>query len=1120
MNKTEDIKKEKSALEARAVSKQALASDPKLCVWVEASAGTGKTKVLSDRVLRLLLEGVEPSKILCLTYTKAAAVEMNNRIYSRLSKWAVEPQGDLEDEIKTLYGNHFVLEKNSELTDVARTLFARVLDAPAPIKIQTIHSFCEEILKRFPLEANVSPYFEVMDERTTDEALSQISKHVLQEAQSAVSEEISDAVMFLTANMKEFGFEELLADLTGQRSKLMRVISAFSGTDQFLETLRKKLKLEENPSKEGVLRRFEKGIDRGLMKKCVLALLEGSKKDKEHGTYLADALEKFDFEIYRKAFLTQNGDILSTLAYKDSVKAMGNIIEVMSLEAVRVKFALEEMKSVRLYETTRAVFVLAKRLIDEYGEYKRKNARMDYEDLIVLTKNLLESKDVASWVFFKLDEGVEHILIDEAQDTSPNQWAIVKALTDEFFSGLGQSSKQRTVFAVGDRKQSIYRFQGAEPERFDQMRHFYKGVIADFETVHLDVSFRSTGAVLDFVNDLFSIEGADKGLVDGEEKVFHLPYRIGDAGKVELWALSQEENEDKDQDKGWTLPIYAKHKESAQTKMAVKIAREIKNLVESKEILASKGRPLRYKDFMVLVQRRSGFVDDFVKACKQNGVEISGVDKLKLNEQIAVQDLISLAKFLLLPADDLSLAEVLKSPLFGLNDDDLFDLCYDRGSSSLWQRLNANSKYGAECAFLAELLALSDLKRPYELFGAILYEFKGKKKFLARLGSEASDALDEFMNLTLEFEVDHVPNLQNFVRWIGQTKIEVKREMEQMTQDAVRIMTVHGSKGLQSPVVILPDTVREPWMNKGKGIVFDENVVYFPLCGDDYDLNCEAVFEQEKNKAYDEYRRLLYVALTRAEDRLYICGYGKPKKDDKSWYGLCVQTMENRGLKEEKGKIVCKTEQFADVEVKLKKEAKIKERDSSFVYHLPPAESPMSKPYSPSHMQDEDDQPVASPLTDEGFFYKRGLIIHKLLQMLPNKSSGQDRKKLIEEYLSGQADLSEKYRKDILEEVSQLLEDPRFSFVFGENSRAEVPVMGEVEGKIISGQIDRLVVFDDRVVIVDFKTNRPAASERSEVAEQYVKQMDVYRKLLEKVYEGRAVETYILWTNTLKLMKI
>ena len=438
----------------------------------------------------------------------------------------------------------------------------------------------------------------------------------------------------------------------------------------------------------------------------------------------------------------------------------------------------------------------------------------------------------------------------------------------------------------------------------------------------------------------------------------------------------------------------------------------------------------------------------------------------------------------------------------------------------MWQRLNANEKYAPLCAFLAELLELSDLKRPYELFGAILYEFGGKKKFLARLGSEASDALDEFMNLTLEFEVDHVPNLQNFVRWISQTKIEVKREMEQMTQDAVRIMTVHGSKGLQSPVVVLPDTVREPWMNKGKGIVFDENIVYFPLSADDYDLNSEAVFDKEKEKAYEEYRRLLYVALTRAEDRLYICGYGKPKKEDKSWYGLCVQTMENRGLNKEKGRIVCKTDQFAEVEVKPQKEIKLEDRDSSFVYRKPPVENAMNKPYSPSHMEDEDDVPVASPLTDDGFFYKRGLIIHKLLQMLPSKCTTTERRKLIEEYLLRQTDLSEKYCEDILAEVLRLFDDPRFSFVFGENSRAEVPVMGEVDGKIISGQIDRLVVFDDKVVIVDFKTNRPAAEERSDVAVQYVKQMDVYRKLLEKVYEKREVETYILWTNTLKLMKI
>ncbi len=1106
-----DIEAEKKILNKRATSKQGQASDPKLCVWVEASAGTGKTKVLSDRVLKLLLEGVKPSKILCLTYTKAAAVEMNNRIYERLSKWAVESDADLTKELCELYDDDLIVEKKKNLIDVARTLFAFVLDAPVPIKIQTIHGFCEEILKRFPLEARVSPYFEVMDERATAEALSQVSKHVLQEIEDP---EIKNAIVFLTANMKEFGFEELLSDLTEKRSKLVRVMSAFGHTKDFLEALRIKLDLEDEPSKEKILCDFEKNINRDEMKQCANALLKGSKKDKEHGDCLARALEKFDFDVYKQAFLTKD-----SFAHTGAVKEKPDIEDVMTIESLRVKNAIEKMRSVRLYETTRAVFVLAKRLIDEYGAYKRQNARMDYEDLIVLTKNLLESADVASWVLFKLDEGISHILIDEAQDTSPNQWAIVKALTDEFFSGLGQSDEVRTVFAVGDKKQSIYRFQGAEPEKFDEMRKFYEHEIKNFKTVNLDVSFRSTGAVLDFVNTLFAIDGADKGLAVGDEKILHLPYRIGEAGKVEVWSIVQADEND-DEDKEWQVPVYHKSSQSADVKLAFKIARKIKKMVEGKEILASKGRPLRYSDFMVLVQRRNAFMGAFVKACKQNNVEVSGVDKLKLNEQIAVEDLLSLAWFLLLPNDDLSLAEVLKSPLFNLDDDDLFELCYQRGNLSLWQRLNASSKYKKESRILSEWLSEADLKRPYEFFSSVLNVYGGKKKFLERLGAEAGDALDEFMNLTLDFEADHVPNLQNFVRWLSEAQTEVKREMEQITEDAVRIMTVHGSKGLQAPVVILPDTIREPYQRREKGVIFDGDLVYFPLSADDYDVHCDDVYKKEKEKAYDEYRRLLYVALTRAEDRLYICSYGKPKKEDKSWYGLCCQAMENKGVSKENGVFAYEEEQKAEIKKENENEEPFYEKDDSFAFNPAPVENALSRPYSPSHMEDEDDEPAASPLEDDGFFYKRGLIIHKLLQMLPGKCSKQVRRELVEAYLLKQSDLSDNYRQNIAGEVLELLDNEELSFIFGENSRAEVPVMGEVEGKIISGQIDRLIVFDDRVVIVDFKTNRPAADERAEVPNQYVQQMEIYRKLLEKVYEGKRIETYILWTNTLKLMKI
>lgn len=1112
-----DFEIEKNFLKEKANRQQTLASNPKLSVWVEASAGTGKTKVLSDRVLRLLLEGVAPSKILCLTYTKAAAVEMNSRIYERLSKWVVAKDCDLESELNLLYGFSNA-ENINALKTKARTLFAKILDAPVPLKIQTIHSFCQEILKRFPIEAGVPPYFEVMDEQQTSEALGNLSKKVLLEMERFEAPDLQEAVLFLTQNMEEFSFKDLLLNLTKERTKLIKVISAFKNEASFLRALSQKLGFEGEPSKEKSLKLFERQIDKPLMKKCAKALLEGSKKDKEHGALLLACFEKFDFDVYRRVFLTQGGETLETLAHKDAVAAFENIENIMFLEAERVKTQIEILKNIRIYQTTKAVFTIAEHLIEKYRAYKLANACLDYEDLIVLVKNLLEKPDIAAWVLFKLDQGVDHILIDEAQDTSENQWAIVRALTDEFFSGLGQSQTVRTVFAVGDKKQSIYRFQGAVPEKFDEMRRFYEKNVPDFKTVHLDVSFRSTEAVLDAVNAVFSFDDAAKGLIYENQKVAHIAYRIGQASRVEMWELLEEAKDEKHDI--WELPVKFQTKVSARSKLADKIALEIKRLVDAKTFLPSKGRTAQYKDFMILVQRRNAFIDEFIKAAKKIGVEVAGADRLKLMDQIVVEDLLSLAKFLLLPSDDLSLAEVLKSPLFSLDDDDLFGLCYRRGEMSLWQRLKQNEKYADITEFLSSLLLSADTNRPFELFSLVLDVFEGRKKFFSRLGRQAKDAIDEFMNLTLVFEANHVANLQNFVAWMGSFKTEVKRELEQSEEDAVRIMTVHGSKGLQAPVVILPDTLREPYLRRQRGALFEENMVYFPLSADDYNQNCENVYALEVEKNYDEYRRLLYVALTRAEDRLYIASYGKQKESVKNWFYLCQRAMETFAKKQGDA-FVKQTPQLVLPQTEETKEVqKPAFKDTSFAYQKAPKEQALNKPFAPSHMQQNDCEPVASPLCDNGFYYKRGTLIHKLLELLENCPDISSAEKLIDAYFSKQKDVSAAFYQDIKTEILNLYVVPEFSFLFSADARAEVPVMGMVDGQIVSGQIDRLVVMKEKVLIVDFKTNRPAADTYENVPPAYVKQLEIYRKLLSRIYPQKQIETYILWTNTLKLMKI
>lgn len=1118
-----DVEKRKESLRLIASHQQVQAANPAKTIWVEASAGTGKTRVLSDRVLRILLQGVNPARVLCLTYTKAAAVEMNARISKRLADWAVMKDEELAQDLKSFIAQEITSAELEKLMCRARILFALILDVPDGIKIQTIHSFCQEVLKRFPLEAGVSPYFEVMDDRLATEAIQEAQKELILKIENDPNNAVAQAATYLTAEVKEFKFNELMSTLAANRTDLNNILNAYPNLESFLIALQKKLNLKTICSPQEAIMAFEKTIEPEKLKQLASVLITSTgKNDKNRAEELEKQARNFEYESYKRIFLAANGKIYTSLTNKEILKSHPWLEQTLREHAQNVLALEEELKKLKIYHSTRALMQIVGALINSYNNFKRKNSSLDYEDLIVLTRHLLENSQVADWVLFKLNGGISHVLIDEAQDTSPNQWAIVKALTAEFFSGVDQQEETRTVFAVGDRKQSIYSFQGADPKAFDAMSTYFAKVGGqNFEKVRLDVSFRSTAAVLETVNNLFVLPEAKSGVVIENEKVSHQPFRIGVEGIVELWEL--EEPEDEDQEDVWYPPVERKTKTAPVAKLAAKVARKIYDMVQNGEILRSQNRKLRYRDFMVLVQHRRGFVEEFVRACKQIGVNISGVDRLKITEQIAVEDLLSLGHFLLLPNDDLSLAEVLKSPLFGLDDDDLIKLCVKRQTKSLWQQLKSNPAYEQVSSTLSDLLSKVDILRPFDLYQEVLCTLKGRQKFVSRLGTEAEDALDEFINLTLDFEQEHAPSLQMFIEWLEKDDVEIKRETEQPDIDAVRLMTVHGSKGLQAPIVILPDTVRLPNVKKDAGILKDgADMVYFPLDTNSYDENCLRVFENDKEKALDEYRRLLYVALTRAEDRLYICGYkGKNKINEKSWYSLCKEVLENTGVQENSNWVYRSEHLIHENKKEDKKKKQNVARYPAWLETEALPEKPLSRPYTPSEPSREDDTPAASPLSEEGNFYRRGTIIHRLLQLLPWQADIKKKELLLDAYLiQFAADLSTSSRAQIKKELLTLFESPDFQFIFSADSQAEVPIIGRVGEKIISAQLDRLIVLKDKVIIIDFKTNRPAATTDKEVPAVYKNQMAFYKQLVQHIYPDLEVETYILWTNTGRLMKI
>ncbi len=1029
---------------------QQRASNPFDSVWVSASAGTGKTKVLTDRVLRLLLQTTTPEKLLCLTFTKAAAAEMENRINSILKKWAICPQGELSQDITSLTQE----TPEETTTQKARSLFAKTLETPGGMKIMTIHSFCQSLLKRFPLEADVPPHFEVIDDLASISLKQQILNEVL--ATTTLRDVLQQLTTFLSADAMMDLFERILNDT----SRFVHLIEQFpSSSNSLIFKLKQKFNIHKYLTEKQIINDFCSEEEWPLLKSYYLTKEETIRKK----------LEK----------------------------------DPKSLQAWETN---EKLKAFETIKATEILLKIAWLVIEKYQNIKRHKALLDYTDLIEKTNNLLSKSDMSAWVLYKLDGGIDHILVDEAQDTNRPQWNIIKALAEEFFSGEDASDRIRTLFVVGDKKQSIFSFQGADPVAFEEMRtHFEQRILNSqnsFYNIPLNYSFRSTEPVLRLVNYLLQNEQAKNGVLSDNEKAYHLANRSDDAGLVEIWPV--EEVQPTDTPDPWKPPVERQENESAMKRLINKMADKIKNMI-GHDILLSQNRPVQPGDILILLQKRGHVMDQIVRSLRERHIPVAGVDRLILSEHLAIQDLMALTEFVLQPQNDLNLANLVKSPILGLSEDDLYHICINRKETSVWTRLQ--KLYPKQADILKQIINIADKTPPFEFFSTILGAFGMRKKFIARFGTEVNEALDEFLSLALNFEQINTPSLQGFLSWFSHHEIEIKRDLDNSGIDAVRIMTVHGSKGLQGNIVFLPDTCssrsKAPsggdfiWLEDGSPL-WIPNTHLRPASLQDYFNNITHLNNQEK-------RRLLYVALTRARDRLYIAGYGK--KSSNNWYDLIINSLPKEIQPDKDGIIRWKSTQ------KHKKQQKTKqnlpydyETLPSWVNIIPPKEEPIAPPLSPSKLEESDDEwtveeSILQP--NQELALRRGTFIHKLLQYLPDIPSNQ-RLEFAQKMCPSDIELPDN--------LLQIFERVDLQDLFGSNSIAEVPVVGTINGKAVSGQIDRLVVLEKEVKIIDFKTNRFVPQK---IPDMYKKQLNAYKDLLKEIFPDKIIKAYILWTQTL-----
>ncbi|WP_439572352.1 double-strand break repair helicase AddA [Phreatobacter sp.] len=1118
-----------------AVEAQRKASDPALSAWVAANAGSGKTYVLARRVIRLMLAGTPPGAILCLTFTKAAAATMANRVFDILAAWTRLDDAALTRELADLDGK----APSPQRLVRARRLFAEALETPGGLKVQTIHAFCERLLHQFPFEANVASQFTVLDEAGHARLVERAKLAVLLAAGRDPDGPLGMALSHLSALEADQTIDTLLGEALRGRADILRQVEVDGSLEAALGRLSDMLGVRPGESSGALTREIVGGsaippsewpavaaelehLSSAAREKTIAGLLRRAAADPDHAPAL-----------YRSIFFTAKDtkvERLITKAVRDGNPGLANRLDA---EQDRLVALDARLRPVVLFENTAALMRLAHAMVERVEADKAARGALDFDDLIDRTRALL-AEDRARWVLYKIDQGIDHILVDEAQDTSPAQWELVSALAEEFTAGAGARAVPRTLFVVGDEKQSIYSFQGADPRWFERMRTqfaaaFRKAGQPFHQDIRLTFSFRSTAAVLSAVDRVFEDSENRRGLsAEGVPVALHDAARREAPGLVELWPAV--EPLDEEEETAWREPLDRPGASAPAQRLAARIAGHARAWLDRRMHLPDKARPIRAGDVLILVRRRGGLFDAIIAALKAANVPVAGADRLVLGEHIAVMDLMALGDCLLTPDDDLSLAAVLKSPLVGLDEETLFALAHDR-EGSLWDAVQASGRL--EAALLARWREEAHTLSPAGFYARVLSRDRGRLRMLERLGSEAADPLDEFLSLALAYEQGNIPTLRGFLAHTRAGAIEVKRDMD-LARDEVRVMTVHGAKGLEADIVILADTMGAPGgrhdpklfritpPNSPAGA--PARLVWSSSKRTD-DTLVEAARLEGRARQEEEYRRLLYVAMTRAADRLIICG-ARPKKGARNvWYDMIADQLGPGAVEEAaddgEGTVLRWRGPHAHLAAApAAPETGVgpSERQGLPGWLTRDAPQPVRPPrlLSPSALADADRPAAAGLAQARQSALVRGTLVHRLLQSLPDLPP-EARPAAMARFLDSRPEAVD-LRGAIGTAVMTILEDPALAPLFSGTGRAEVSVAGRLGGRAISGQIDRLVVLPDRIIVADYKTNASPPASPEAVPESYVAQMAAYRALVARIHPGRPVEAWLVWTAAPSVM--
>jgi ATP-dependent helicase/nuclease subunit A len=1122
---------------ARLEDEQLAASAPREHAALSASAGTGKTHVLTARVLRLLLAGVDPASILCLTFTKAGAAEMADRIHARLAHWVRLKDVDLRKELFALGEAH-----DETALAKARTLFARVLDAAGGgLRIQTIHAFAQGLLSAFPAEAGLVPGFRPLEGRE-EQLLARLTlAERLVAAEAAGDEALIADVQALSRRLGEKGAEDYLRacarapdpmaelgppELIGDRLRRAFDLPLGDVEAAIAEQCR------DEAFDLAVLGRLAEanrawGTATGLNCCEIIAAWQG-RGEAERAATLAELAG---------LVLTKSGEPRKAAAGllradPDYADHAARLIECCS-RLMRLRHAAG------LADALAAGLRAGQAFAEAYAAAKRARGVVDFDDLIRWAERLLLSPGIGEWVRFKLDQATDHILVDEGQDTNEAQWNIVRALALEYFAGAGargggedEPPGRRTLFTVGDYKQAIFGFQGTDPASFEAARAWFAreaaAVERDFLDLSMDLSFRSSPPVLALVDRVIADLGHEAlGLPRPPHP--HRAHHATRAGAVTLWqpygeALAEAEMDEAGEE-GWVSDSVRRY--------AGKLARQVRRWLDRPFIVESRDRPLRPEDILILVRRRGDLAGLVVARLHAEGVPVAGVDRLLLTAPLAVRDLLAAARFALQPLDDLNLAALLVSPLFGWSQDALFDACHAR-EGALWPHLRhasaAAPRHLAETlAGLHSLLAMADYATPHSFLETVLSgPLQGRRKLLERLGSEARDPLEELLASALDFESSATPSLQRFLDWFARGEVEIVRDPS-APLDAVRVMTVHGAKGLQSPIVVLADGCADP--DRGRHAMRGSFATFrLPPAGPEIPIfrprkeeladPLESELERRDRRDREEHWRLLYVALTRAEERLYVGGALGPADRGgpaaASWHAAVESSLAGLGAGWDEDPHWGRIRRFGDGELEVKAAVRRDARamaPPAWLRRPAPVEARPPRPLAPSVLGEDDaaDPPPTPALREAAL---RGRLLHQLFERLPEVPEAE-RLARADRWLERSAGLADPAsRRALAEAACGVIADPRHAELFGPGALAEAPIAALVgEGLVVSGTVDRLLVDDDRILVAEFKTGRRIPAAPADIPGSHLRQMAAYAAALGIIFPGRPIEAKLVYTG-------